>query len=127
MNISIKPSPKDDNPLNEVITLSNIWRCGDHLYKSHQGDCQFLLDINTNHDKRIYSTVEMKNDKTKNGTIRINFHPDCPNFHKMVSVIETISGHGCWKYEYGEDKFFVLDMVLTQELAKKLSEYRLTF
>ena len=127
MKISLKTSPKDDNPLNEVITLSNIWRCGDYLYKSYKGDCQFVIDINIDHDERTYSTIECKNDKTTNTVISVKVHPECRHFHKMVSVIETIRGHGCWKYEYGEEKFFVLDMVLTQELAEKLNEYRLTF
>lgn len=123
--ITFGVSPDDDNPLNEVIELPDIWRCGEHLYQSSVGggNCKFVLDININHNKKIYMTLETA------GTVQINIHPECQDFHQMCSMLNTIRGHGSWKYEYGKDneKSLIFDPFLTADLADKLNQYRLTF
>jgi len=125
MKISLGPSPVDDNPLNELITLSHVWRCGEALFRANDdgGNCEFIIDVNVNHSVAIHAVIETKK------SIRISIHPECPHFVDLAKMLESLRGRPgqMWRYEYGEDKSFTLDTVLTQELADKLNQYRLAF
>ncbi len=112
-----------DNPLNAVITLPNVWRCGDYLYKGEEGNCKVMLNISVEQDIRFTMTMEGAK------IIQITLNPDCNEFTKLSTLFETMDGQPgqMWKYEYGEDKSFTFDTILTQELATNLNAYRLAF
>ena len=112
-----------DNPLNAVITLDNVWRCGEFLYKAAEGNCRVTLNITVEQDKRFHMTMEGSK------MVQITLNPDSKEFIELSSLLETMDGQPgqMWKYEYGEEKSFTFDTVLTQELIQLLSAYRLAF
>ena len=112
-----------ENPFNAVITLTDVWRCGTYLYKAAEGNCKVVLNISVDQDIRFTMTMEGKS------FIKISLNPDCNEFVKLNKLFETIGGQPgqMWKYEYGEDKSFTFDTVLSQELASMLNTYRLAF
>ena len=112
-----------ENPINAVITLSNVWRCGTYLYKGEQGNCKVVLNISVDQDKRFHATMDGPS------RIQITLNPDCEAFVTLSSLLETMDGQPgqMWKWEYGDDKSFTLDTNLTQELARLMNAYRLAF
>jgi len=81
------------------------------------------LNITVKNDPRISITLEGAK------FIQITVHPDSSDFTKLSTLLETIDGQPgqMWKYEYGEDKSFTFDTVLSQEIASLLNTYRLAF
>ncbi len=112
-----------ENPLNAVITLTDVWRCGTYLYKGAEGNCKVILKISVDQSERFTVTLDGKS------FIQISLNPDCSEFAKLSTLLETIDGQPgqMWKYTYGEDKSFTFDTVLSQELASLLNTYRLAF
>ena len=112
-----------ENPFNAVITLTDVWRCGTYLYKAAEGNCKVVLNISVDQDIRFTMTMEGKS------LIKISLNPECNEFTKLNTLFETIGGQPgqMWKYEYGEDKSFTFDTVLSRELASMLNTYRLAF
>lgn len=112
-----------ENPLNAMITLNNVWRCGTYLYKGEDGNCKVQLNITVKNDPRISITMEGAK------FIQITIHPDSSEFVKLNTLFETMDGQPgqMWKHEYGEDKSFTFDTVLSQEIASMMNTYRLAF
>ena len=114
-----------ENPLNAVITLTNVWRCGMYLYKGEEGNCKVQVNLSVANDPRFASIVlEGKS------FIQITIHPDGAEYTKLCALFETIDGQPgqMWKFEYGDgDKSFTFDTNLTQEIARDLNAYRLAF